>query len=175
MCLWPALWWLPPLHTRFPPQSHGTLALLLESVPTGHFQAYLHSPFTLHVIYLFMSVYPSWRMVSSSISLEPCLICLLMICECLVRRQCPMSICPVRSFFFFFFVKDFIYLFLKRGREGEERNSNMCLPLVHPPTEGLSCNPGMCSDWESNQQPFGSQAGAQSTEPHQPGLSNKYF
>ena len=27
----------------------------------------------------------------------------------------------------------------------------------------------MCSDGESNQQPFGSQAGAQSTEPHQPG------
>ena len=24
-------------------------------------------------------------------------------------------------------------------------------------------------DWESNQQPFGSQAGAQSTEPHRPG------
>ena len=30
-------------------------------------------------------------------------------------------------------------------------------------------NPGMCPDWESNQQPFGSQAGTQSTEPHQPG------
>ena len=28
----------------------------------------------------------------------------------------------------------------------------------------------MCSDQESNQRPFGSQAGAQSTEPHQPGL-----
>ena len=25
-------------------------------------------------------------------------------------------------------------------------------------------------DWESNQQPFGSQASVQSTEPHQPGL-----
>ena len=37
------------------------------------------------------------------------------------------------------------------------------------PTRDLACNPGMCSDWESNQQPFGFQAGTQSTEPHQPG------
>ena len=34
----------------------------------------------------------------------------------------------------------------------------------------LAHNPGMCPDWESSQRPFGSQAGAQSTEPHQPGL-----
>ena len=38
------------------------------------------------------------------------------------------------------------------------------------PTESLTHNPGMCPDWELNQQPFGSQAGAQSAEPHQPGL-----
>ena len=31
-------------------------------------------------------------------------------------------------------------------------------------------NPGMCPDWESNWRPFGVQAGAQSTKPHQPGL-----
>ena len=37
------------------------------------------------------------------------------------------------------------------------------------PTGDLACNPGMCSDWELNRQPFGSQAGTQSTEPHQPG------
>ena len=37
-----------------------------------------------------------------------------------------------------------------------------------PITRDLACKPGMCADWESNQQPFGSQAGAQSTEPHQP-------
>ena len=47
----------------------------------------------------------------------------------------------------------------------------------------LSCNPGMCPDWESNQRPLGLQAGTQSTEPHQPGqekiflnhLSSKKF
>ena len=38
-----------------------------------------------------------------------------------------------------------------------------------PPTGDLAPNPGMCPDWESNWRPFGSQAGAQSIEPHQPG------
>ena len=32
----------------------------------------------------------------------------------------------------------------------------------------LAHDPGMCPDWESNRRPFGSQASAQSTEPHQP-------
>ena len=46
----------------------------------------------------------------------------------------------------------------------------MCGSLSHAhPTEDLAHNPGMCPDWESNQRPFGLQAGIQSTEPHQPG------
>ena len=40
-----------------------------------------------------------------------------------------------------------------------------------PPSRDLARNPGMCPDQESNWQRFGSQAGAQCTEPHQPGLS----
>ena len=51
-----------------------------------------------------------------------------------------------------------------------EKNSDR-LPLT-PPTGGLASNPGMCRHWESNQQPFGAQAGAQSAEPHQPGHTN---
>ena len=48
---------------------------------------------------------------------------------------------------------------------------HQCVVSSHvPPTRVLACNPGMCPDWESNQQPFGSQARTQSTEPHQPGL-----
>ena len=43
------------------------------------------------------------------------------------------------------------------------------------PTGDLASNPGMCPDWESNQRPFGLQAGTQSTEPHQPGLQIKNF
>ena len=48
----------------------------------------------------------------------------------------------------------------------------MCDWLWHTPywEPDLACNPGMYPDWESNQRPFGLQAGAQSTEPHQPGL-----
>ena len=72
----------------------------------------------------------------------------------------------------FIIFKDFIYFFLERskGREKErERNINMWLPLTCPPTGDLAHNPGMCPDWESNLRPSSSQAGAQSTEPHQPG------
>ena len=45
----------------------------------------------------------------------------------------------------------------------------MWLPHA-PPTGDLACNTGMCLDCESNQRPFGCQAGAQSTEPQQPEL-----
>ena len=43
------------------------------------------------------------------------------------------------------------------------------------PTGDLAPNPSKCPDWESNQQPLGSQASAQSTEPHQPGLREFIF
>ena len=47
----------------------------------------------------------------------------------------------------------------------------MCVVAPHVPLSGdLADNPGMCPDWESNWQPFGSQASTQSTEPHQPEL-----
>ena len=39
-----------------------------------------------------------------------------------------------------------------------------------PPTGDLAHNPGLCPDWELNWRPVVSQAGTQSTEPHQPGL-----
>ena len=71
--------------------------------------------------------------------------------------------------------KLFILFILERweGREkGKERYINW-LPLTHPLSGDLAHNLGMCPDWESKQQPFGSQAGAQSTEPHQPGLKYK--
>ena len=43
------------------------------------------------------------------------------------------------------------------------------------PTGDLACNPGMCSDWESNPQPFDSQAHAQSSELHQPGRNTLFL
>ena len=72
-----------------------------------------------------------------------------------------------------YFLKDFIYLFLERGKgreKGRERNISVWLPLAVPPTGDLARNPGVCPDWESNRRPFGLQASTQSTEPHQPGL-----
>ena len=68
---------------------------------------------------------------------------------------------------------EFIYLFIftQRRREGEREGEKHCVVASHvPPTGDLAHNPGRCPDWESNWWPFGSQAGAQSTEPHQPGL-----
>ena len=83
-----------------------------------------------------------------------------------------------RWVFFFNFLKRF-YLFLlrERGREGErEGEKHQCVVASHvPPTGDVACNPGMCTDWESNWQPFDLQAGTQSTEPQQPGLLNFYY
>ena len=42
-----------------------------------------------------------------------------------------------------FFLKDFIYLFLEEGREG---NIKVWLPLELPMLGNLACNPGMCPD-----------------------------
>ena len=58
-------------------------------------------------------------------------------------------------------------------REGErEVEKHHCVVASHaPPTGDLACDPGMYPDWELNRWPFGSQAGTQSTEPHQPGPS----
>ena len=70
----------------------------------------------------------------------------------------------------------FILFFRERGREGKERQRNICVQEIHwsvascmPPTGNLVCNPGMCPDWELNWWPSGSQAGTQFTDPHQPG------
>ena len=47
---------------------------------------------------------------------------------------------------------------LKGGKEGEKRQFVVASGTT--PAQDLAQNPGMCSDWESNQQPFGSQASA---------------
>ena len=74
-------------------------------------------------------------------------------------------------FFFFFFLRFDLFIFRER-KEGRKRDKNISvwLPLVHPSVGTWPATQVMCPDWESNQQSFGSQAGAQSTEPYQPGL-----
>ena len=75
------------------------------------------------------------------------------------------------------------YLLSEREEEREkerERNSNgreihESVASCMLPTGDLACNPGMCPNWELNQQPLGSQASTQSTEPHQPGQISHHF
>ena len=54
------------------------------------------------------------------------------------------------------------------GERGGEKHQRVVASLA-PSAGDLARTPGMCPDWESKQQPFGLQAGAQSTEPHQLG------
>ena len=70
------------------------------------------------------------------------------------------------------FLNIFLFTFRERWREGERQGEkHQCVVAsLSRPTGDLAHNPGMCPDWESNQWPFGSQACAQSTELHQPGL-----
>ena len=71
----------------------------------------------------------------------------------------------------------YLFIFKERGREEErEGEKHQCVVASQaPPTGDLAHNPGMCPDWESNQQPFDSQASTQSTEPHQPGLTRVLY
>ena len=76
--------------------------------------------------------------------------------------------------YLFVFFKDFSYLFLETGKGREkERERNIYVREKHDrcmsPAGDLAHNSGMCPDWELSQQPLSSQAGTQSTEPHQPG------
>ena len=72
---------------------------------------------------------------------------------------------------FYFLFKRFLFILRERGREGErEGEKHQCVVASHTsPSGDLASNPGMCPDWESNQQHFGLQAHDQSTEPHWPG------
>ena len=57
---------------------------------------------------------------------------------------------------------------MEREEEGEKHQCVVASQVL--PTGDLAHIPGMCPDWESNQQPFGLKSSAQSTEPQQPGL-----
>ena len=75
-----------------------------------------------------------------------------------------------KNFFNHFFKNLFIFR-EKKGEGKREEEKHQCVAAsCTPPTGDLACNPGLCPDWESNWQPFGSQAGPQPTEPHHPGL-----
>ena len=63
-----------------------------------------------------------------------------------------------KSYSLFFFKILFNYLYTK-GKGGREGEKHQCVVSFYaPPTGDLAYNPGMCPDWELNQQPFGLQA-----------------
>ena len=71
--------------------------------------------------------------------------------------------------------KKIVFIYFREGKCGREGEKHRCAVASHVPLiEGLACDPGTCPDWESNQRPFSSQAGTQSTEPHQ-SKPNLYF
>ena len=72
---------------------------------------------------------------------------------CLAQTEITMII--LKEISILFLKKIFIYLFLDRGdgklKEGEKHK---CVVASHvPPTGDLAGNPGICPDWELNQQP----------------------
>ena len=75
--------------------------------------------------------------------------------------------------FLLIFSRFYLFIFRESRREGEK---HQCVVASRVPCPGdLACSPGRYPDWESNLQPFGSQASTQSIESHQPGLYYIFF
>ena len=74
-------------------------------------------------------------------------------------------------FYYSAFLSFYLFSFRERGRKGEWKGEKYRLAASRtPPTGEWTHILGMCPDQELNQQPFGLQAGTQSTEPHQQGM-----
>ena len=90
--------------------------------------------------------------------------------------QC--DICPE----IYFFLKQIFKIIFRERRREEEREGEKHQHVVASctsPTGDLAVTPGMCPDQQLNWPPFCSQAGTQSTEPHQLGccqiFNRKFF
>ena len=77
----------------------------------------------------------------------------------------------IHYFSSFFLKLLYLFIFRERGMKGEKRHyiRETLISSPMPLTGDLDCNPGMCPDWESNWQPFSSQAATQPAKPHWPG------
>ena len=94
------------------------------------------------------------------------------------KKACKLSFeVLIGSFYLFLFFRRFnLFFFFRKRKGGRKRERNIDVQRIHwsvashsPPTGELAGNPSMRPDWESNQRPFGSQAGTLSTEPHSQG------
>ena len=79
-----------------------------------------------------------------------------------------LSICVFLKILFIFF-----FIFRERRREGEREDEKQQYVVASctPATGDLAYNPSMKPDWQSNLQPFASQAHAQSIDLYQPWLN----
>ena len=73
----------------------------------------------------------------------------------------------------YIFLGFYLFILRERGKEREREGEKhqYAVASCTPFTGDLAHNPDMCP-WDLNWWPFGSQAGTQSTEPHQPGPMN---
>ena len=63
----------------------------------------------------------------------------------------------------------------RKGRDKRASETSCVVASCTHPTGNLVHNLGMCTDWELNQWPFGSQASTQSTGPYQPGQESPFL
>ena len=119
----------------------------------------MHLGWDLNIPWLSFSVFCSKETSSSN--------------QCHFRKRTLKRVIAFSHFsILFYFLRFYLFIFRERDREGErEGEKHQCAVASWEPLTGdLAHNPCTCPDWESNQWPFGSQAGTQSIEPHQPGL-----
>ena len=60
------------------------------------------------------------------------------------------------------------------GGTKRKKNINVWLPLMPTPLGTWPATQACALDWELNHRPVGSQAGAQSTDPHHPGPGKQF-
>ena len=133
-------------------------AMCVRAICTFSLVRYLFRPLTHFVLLSYILDTSSLSGMCSAYIFSQCVACIFIL----------LATC---GFLFVFFKILFIYFY--RGVRGErEGEKNIQVQEIHPlvachtpPTGDLACNPNMCPDWESNQQPFSSQASTQSTEP----------
>ena len=115
---------------------------------------------------------PGWKERGIDFSFQPENVLTALTLNRAISFSCQPSV-HSQSIFWFLkrFLKDFIYLFLERGKGGRKRGREISVVASHmPPTRDMARNAGMCPHPEPNLWPFSLQNDGQPTVPHQSGL-----